>query len=467
MKKESKSLNLFKISFICLIFVAILTWIIPTGNFETGPFVNQGLVRTSIYDFLMTYYYAILYLLMDIVFLLCVGGLYGVLSKSREYSAIVSSIANKIKGHENIFIVLIGLLFALFTSININVLFCVAFIPFIVSILAKNGINKFKTFAATFGSIMIGIVGMTFNQYYGAVLVDVMPVALTDGLVWKFLILGVSFFIMMSFVLMKIDGPKSATLDMYSLVESDKKIKKGPLAILLIIFTIISLLAFVPWKEAFGIELFDKMYDSIMTFKVGGKPIMSYLFDNQLAIYPNGSYDKIFDMTLLMLIVSFITSRISKMRINYYLTSFGNGIKKILKPVSIFLLVNCVFVLAYWSPMGSYIVNELAPSGSSFNILLLMLIALILSVLNIDHGYTLYSVGAYIGTLYITNIVDTALIMNTVYGVVQFIVPTSYLLFFALSYLDISYKDYLKNMWKYILALVIAVFIILLMSVYI
>lgn len=467
MKKETKNFGLFKVIFICLIFVAILTWIIPTGNFDSGAFTSTGLIRTSIYDFFMTYYYAILYLLVDVVFFIGVGGFYGVLSKSREYSNLINYIANKIKGHENIFVVLVGLFFAIFTSIGTSVLFCVAFIPFVVNILAKNGVNKFKTFAATFGSIMIGIVGMTFNQYYGSQLINVMPVALTDGLIWKFLILGVSFFIMMSFVLMKIDGPKTATEDMYPLVESEKKVKKGPLAIVLIIFTIISLIAFIPWKDAFGIEFFDKIYDSVMTLKIANKPIMSYLFDNQLAIYPNNTYDKIFDMTILMFIVSFIISRISKMRINYYLVCFGNGIKKMLKPISIFLLVNCVFVLSYWAPMSAYIVSKLAPAGSSFNIFILMIIALIISILNIDHGYTLYSVGAYIGTLYVANIVDTALIMNSIYGVVQFIVPTSYLLFFSLSYLNISYKEYLKNMWKYLIALVIAIIIILLMAVYI
>ena len=109
MKNLFKKNDLFKILFLVVLVVTILTWIIPTGNFSGSVFQEVGLYRISIFDFFLELFYSAYYMLLQVTFLLATGCLYGVLSKSKRYSYLVYKIAKKIKGKETIFSVGCGL----------------------------------------------------------------------------------------------------------------------------------------------------------------------------------------------------------------------------------------------------------------------------------------------------------------------------------------------------------------------
>ena len=58
-----------------------------------------------------------------------------------------------------------------------------------------------------------------------------------------------------------------------------------------------------------------------------------------------------------------------------------------------------------------------------------------------------------------------ALVQQTVHGLVNLVAPTSIILVAGLKYLDVSYKDWLKNIYKYVLlALLIILIIIIIMT---
>ena len=60
------------------------------------------------------------------------------------------------------------------------------------------------------------------------------------------------------------------------------------------------------------------------------------------------------------------------------------------------------------------------------------------------------------------------LISRTMYGLVMFIAPTSLLLVGGLTYLNISYKEWLKYIWKYLIqVLVIALLVMVIMLIFI
>lgn len=50
-----------------------------------------------------------------------------------------------------------------------------------------------------------------------------------------------------------------------------------------------------------------------------------------------------------------------------------------------------------------------------------------------------------------------ALSFQTLYGLVSIVGPTSLMLIFALSYLDVPYTTWLKYIWRFVLALFILV----------
>ena len=61
-----------------------------------------------------------------------------------------------------------------------------------------------------------------------------------------------------------------------------------------------------------------------------------------------------------------------------------------------------------------------------------------------------------------TNLNAPLFLQYSIYGLVQLIAPTSVILVAGLTYLDISYKEYLKNIWKPVL---VALAVIILLTV--
>jgi uncharacterized ion transporter superfamily protein YfcC len=73
--------------------------------------------------------------------------------------------------------------------------------------------------------------------------------------------------------------------------------------------------------------------------------------------------------------------------------------------------------------------------------------------------------GTYLAT--VGNNSVAALALQTGYGLVQFISPTSVVLVFGLSLMDVKFKDYFKFIWKFLLALLVVVLIVLAVVAYV
>ena len=85
----------------------------------------------------------------------------------------------------------------------------------------------------------------------------------------------------------------------------------------------------------------------------------------------------------------------------------------------------------------------------------MMVAALLASVFNVDLIYVSQNVLPYIETV-ITNTELYPLIgviFQSIYGLVCLVAPTSFILMGTLCYLNVSYKQWLKHIWKLFLAL--------------
>jgi len=84
-----------------LLFVIVLTWIIPTGNFGSGATFTEGeMGRIGLVHIFYVSTFAIQNYGMQIGFLVIVGVFYGVLSHTEAYKALVSRITKFGKGKE-------------------------------------------------------------------------------------------------------------------------------------------------------------------------------------------------------------------------------------------------------------------------------------------------------------------------------------------------------------------------------
>ena len=139
------------------------------------------------------------------------------------------------------------------------------------------------------------------------------------------------------------------------------------------------------------------------------------------------------------------------------------GIKKVINPLILLLLIYIVFVLVYWSPFTITIGNWLNEMSQDFNPFIVTITAAITSLFHVDFGYTGFGLG-YIIASYgdLSNVAHT--IYVTINGLMQFVAPTSILLFFGLSYLNIPYKKWIKYIWQFaliMLALLLVIFLLL------
>lgn len=465
MKNLFKKNDLFKILFLVVLVVTILTWIIPTGNFSGSIFQEVGLYRISIFDFFLELFYSAYYMLLQVTFLLATGCLYGVLSKSKRYSYLVYKIAKKIKGKETIFSVGCGLFLAVLASFTAEPLVCILFVPFILSVLAKNNVSKIKGLCITFGAILVGTLGITYGVSALGYTESSFGLKVSDGLGYKFAFLGISFVMLMVFTHMLPKAKKESEVinPRFELVEVKKKENTWPIIIVLSIVTIFAILGYIPWKSSFNVSFFADLHTNITTYKIGEHAVFGYLLGSLKAI---GEWD-LYTISLIIMFGAFAISLIERIKLDEFLESCVYGAKKMAKPIFIYLMVNCLFVISYWSPILPYITNKLIEVGSDFNLFKIILVIFVGSMLMPNKDFMSFTIANYLAALYASNGIVISLVINSIFGVVQFLLPTSAILMIGLSYLDISYKDYLKNMWKFLLGLIFIVLILLVIAAYV
>ena len=133
------------------------------------------------------------------------------------------------------------------------------------------------------------------------------------------------------------------------------------------------------------------------------------------------------------------------------------------KPVLLFIFAHIVLLIAAWHPFTLTITNAILKISSKFNIFIASFVTMLNSLLNIEFQFLMPSTITVINGMFdATKAVETTnLIAQGIYGLSQFIVPTSTLLIIGLSYLNVPYKDWLKENWKLFLGLFIIIFAVI------
>ena len=152
-----KKHGLLKILGILLLLVVIVSFIL-TGRNETKDFVGLGdIVLNSLKSLYYFFYLAL--------FVLIIGGFYGVLNKTPNYKKLLDNIATKTKPLGKKFIYITMLVFAIIAALTGMTLPLLVFVPFIISIILLMGYDKLVAISATVVSIMVGYIGGVFATF--------------------------------------------------------------------------------------------------------------------------------------------------------------------------------------------------------------------------------------------------------------------------------------------------------------
>lgn len=270
-----KKYGLFKVLMLLLLVVVVCTYCI-NGRQGTISYLALG-------DVFLNYLQSFYYFFDTALFILVVGGFYGVLNRIPAYKKMINSIVDKLEGKSKVFVIAITVVLALvsaFTGLNLILLLIV---PMIVSIVLLLGYDKLVALSATVGSIIVGLIGSVFltvkdsSNYYQVSYNTIDKMIGLDGnfvnVLPRILLLIVGVGLLVWYIVSHIKKTEAGEVD-YDLTKddnlfvstSDKK-KSGskvwPLAVVLGLALVLLVLGYMPWNSLFDLKCFDEFHEAV------------------------------------------------------------------------------------------------------------------------------------------------------------------------------------------------------------
>lgn len=472
MKKHS----IFKVISILLLLILLITYFVPsrTGEVSYLPF---GDVLTN---YIQSYYY----FWDTALFVLAIGAFYGVLNKTSAYKKLVNNITKLAKPLGSKFIFAIIILFTVISACTGITTALLLFIPFVISVILLLGYDKLVAISATIIPTMIGFMGGLFttfrdpNNYYGYSSItfeSFVGIERYSNIIPQLALIVIGTVLTIVFVNRHLKNTenekekveinnKEDILFTEKKVE-DKNVKTWPLIVILSLIFVLMVLGLVSWNTlSTNITCFDKFHAWLNEIAIKDFSIYSSIISTTFKAF--GRWAELGNYMLLivvLVILSIIIKFVYKIKFDELLEGAIEGVKKMIPTAVLMMMAYTVLICAYNNGFIETIISSVSKDGS-INYAIATLISMLGSVLHIDLYYTVSGVFTPILSL----VTDESLLnvfamaFQSVYGLINIIGPTSLMLIFVLSYLDVPYTTWVKYIWRLILALIIVIFATLL-----
>lgn len=471
-----KKHGLAKILGILLLLVVIVSFIL-TGRSGAKDYIGLGDIMFNSLKSLYYFFYIVL-------FVLFIGGFYGVLNKVPSYKKLLDNIVTKMKPLGKKFIFVIIIVFAVVASLTGMTLPLLIFVPFVISLILLLGYDKLVAVSSTVISIMIGYIGGVFVTFYNPNTYGMTTYDTFVGLETKFsnmfpklLLLFAGITLLIYFVnnhIKNVENKKvkyelndDSELLINEVTNNYKNIKTWPLIIVLALLFIILVLGLVPWKSLFGIDVFTKFHTWLMELSIKDFAVIPNIITTDLLAfgewYSMGDSMTYMIISLVIFIFTIIIAIIGRVKLNDTIDGFVEGMKKMFPTCALILLAYTILISAYTNGFFEGIVS----TYGKFNYSISSLLVLLGCLLNIDMYYIVGGVFSPVINLITDESVysSVAILLQGIYGVFSIVGPTSLILIFTLSYMNIPYTTWIKYIWRFVLALVILLALVTLLVV--
>ena len=470
-----KKNNILKVVLISICVVVLLTWLLPTATYSSELTIGDR-AQIGIFDLFNYPTVALQYFFHILLYALAVGGFYGIASKTGVYRKLLDKIVDGFKGKEKVFVIVVSVLFALLASC-VGMTYSLIFLfPFVIAVLLLMGYDKFMTATVTVGSVIVGIMGSLFTTDVTYYIKNYLGVNYSAEIVTKIILLIVGLVLLLFNVLTyanknKVKKVKEEDVEYYvPAVVKEEKIasKKGakqskgkkvwPLVLITDLTLLVAALASFSWSSVFGLETFSKATTSFTELKVFKFPLFGKILGN---VAPFGEWT-IATLITLLIVATIILALVYKVGIDEFFDGYKKGVKKAAKPAFIMMLIYTILVAVTYNPIQLVIYKFLLNIGKGFNVITTALTAFVAGAFNVEFLYSANSVMPY----FLSLVTDTkvyplvGIIFQSMYAVAMLVAPTSVILMGTLAYLDVPYGKWLKHIWKFLLELVIVLFVI-------
>ena len=230
-----------------------------------------------------------------------------------------------------------------------------------------------------------------------------------------------------------------------------------PFTLTISLLFILFVLAFIPWSS-FGVTLFDEVTKAVQEFTLFKFPIFAKVLGTVNSFGNWTITDLFFPMAFAVTLLSLIYN----LSFKDFCDGFVAGAKKALAPAVIVILLYTILVLVTYHPFQLVIYKAILGLFKGFNIATTTVVGFLAGLFNVDISYSFQSVVPYYASI-VTNVDNykiSAVIFQTMYGFTLLVAPTSLTLMATLAYLDVPYKSWLKNAWKFLLEVFVVLLIL-------
>lgn len=444
-----KKYNVFKVMGIVIILTMLLSYFVPQTTISYGEVAQGALNPVGVIDTFSNAITSLNVFVAPFIFMLVLGVFYKILSKTGKYDEIVNNMAVKFNSNKGLFIVLSVLFFGIITAVIGDIFPMLIFVPLFIAVAIKLGYSKLSAVASTLGAIILGSAG----SLYTSIMNQILYTTVQTNIVYKIIIALVSLVSLIAFIL--IFNKPANTEEKLEKVKSQKQL---PLVISMILIFVFIVLGMTPWSTYFKFTGFEELFQKVTEFKLFDVSLYNSFIGASLS--PWGAW-QLYDVAVLLAVFGLILVIVYRIKFNDFLELGASAVKKSLPYALIIVIANIVLVNVYSSGWFYTVIKSL--SGSKFNMFSGSLISALSAIIYPDYSYGVQFSAATITYVISNNSFYSLLqiVYQAIYSTFLLVSPTSILILLGLYHLNISFKEWIKYIWKYFLILLSTMLIIL------
>ncbi|MDW7797336.1 YfcC family protein [Streptococcus canis] len=383
----------YTVLFIIIAIMAVLTWFIPAGAYETAKDggVISGTYKTvasnpqGFFDILMAPVRGMLGVegtdgaIQVSFFILMVGGFLGVVNKTGALDTGIASVVRKNKGREKLLIAILIPLFALGGTTYGMGEETMAFYPLLIPVMIAVGFDSIVAVAIILIGSQIGCLASTINPFATGVAADAAGVSIADGMIWRiiqwFILVGMSIWFVYNYA-SKIEKDPSKSLvadkaeehkEFFQLQNSGEDLNKRQRNVLTIfaLTFVIMILSLIPWED-FGIKLFTNINTWLTTM-----PILGGAIGKTMGAFGTWYFPEI---TMLFIMMGVLVAIVYRMSEDDFLSSFLTGAGEFLGVAMICAIARSIQVIMNGGMITATILHwgETGLSGLSSQVFIIL-----------------------------------------------------------------------------------------------